>query len=271
MEVIDGLQRIMTLMNFVLGENTGPAHLRHFKKLRLHGLEKLSEMNGCQLEDLPKSIQLMFDTRPVRVTVLNDRSDFGVRYDLFERLNTGGIALNAQEIRNCIFLGEFSAFIKECASRDIFKDCIKLSKSAEKNANLEELVLKFFAYYEDRSEFKHSVKEFLNDYMRKRDKKFSSSKKAELEEIFEKTFTFISSNLPDGIVRSSRINTTPLVLYEAISVGVADLIFDDIKLSKSKLKKVLDDEALKEFTTGATNSRRRLNDRIEYVKDNVRA
>jgi hypothetical protein len=270
-EVIDGLQRMMTILNFSLGANVGPSKLKYFKKLKIENLEKLSEMNGSYLEDLPSAIQRMFETRPVRVTVLNDRSDFGVRYDLFERLNTGGIALNAQEIRNCIFLGEFSTFIKGCASKDYFRNTIKMSKSAEKKANLEELALKFFAYFEDRSNFKHSVVDFLNEYMKKRDEKFSKSKKEELSEIFEETFNLISEYLPGGIVRSSRSNTTPLVLYEAISVGVADLLSSGSKVSKIKLRKILDDETLKEYTTGATNSKKRLEDRIEYVKANVLA
>lgn len=85
-------------------------------------------------------------TRPIRVTVLNDRSDVGVRYDLFERLNTGGITLHPQEIRNCIFIGEFNDFLKRCAQNKAFREVIKLTSDAERSGSLEELALKFFAY-----------------------------------------------------------------------------------------------------------------------------
>ena len=114
-EVIDGLQRLTTIVNFIGDDKLIKSTNSKGKKLKLADLEKLNEINGCYFEDLPKSIQLMFMTRPVRVTVLNDMSDFEVRYDLFERLNTGGVILHPQEIRNCVFLGPFKNFIEECA------------------------------------------------------------------------------------------------------------------------------------------------------------
>lgn len=265
-EVIDGLQRITTLMNFLYPEGIASSQ-NNFTRLKIEGLEKIPEMNGCYFSELPKSNQIMFETRPMRITVLNDRSDFAVRYDLFERLNTGGIILNPQEIRNCVFLGEFSEFLKNCAGNEAFKNCVKLSRSSQKKANMEELVLKFFAYFEKRDDFKHSVKEFLNDYMEQRDKEFTSSDKRRLTNLFESTFNYLSENLENGIVRGNRINSTPLVLYEAISVGVADLIDEDRAISADRLAIALDNEDLKKLTTGATNSKTRLNGRIDLVKE----
>jgi len=70
-------------------------------------------------------MQFMLQTRPLRITVLNDRSDFNVRYDLFERLNTGGVSLHAQEIRNCVFGGEFNDFIKVSSHNKNFRAVVK--------------------------------------------------------------------------------------------------------------------------------------------------
>lgn len=264
-EVIDGLQRITTIINFIGSENLIKEINPHGNKLRLTGLEKLTAMNGLTFDELPKSIQIMFNTRPIRVTVLNDRSDFGVRFDLFERLNTGGITLHPKEIRNCIFLGPFNDFIKTCAKNKNFRNIIKLPQDAERSGSLEELVLKFFAYYEDKEKFVHSVEGFLNDYMEQKTLTFKNEKT--LKSVFDSTFKLLNESLPDGIVRGNRKNTTPIVLYEAISVGTALAISDKKSVSSEKLKLLLDNPKLKKLTTGATNSRKMLLERLALVHE----
>ncbi len=77
---------------------------------------------------MPETLKLNFLTRPVRITVLNDLSEHRVRFDLFERLNTGGIILHPQEIRNCVFQGKFNSFLKECANDDRLTDLFKKSR-----------------------------------------------------------------------------------------------------------------------------------------------
>ncbi len=267
-EVIDGVQRLTTIVNFIGDEKTIKKINKGCEKLKLTGLEKLDSLNNEYYDNLPKSLQYMFLTRPIRVTVLNDRSDFGLRYDLFERLNTGGVSLHPQEIRNCVYLGEFNDFIQHCSENLDFKNVVKLTKNAERTGNLEELVLKFFAYYEWRENFVHSVKDFLNDYMAEKTASFKN--KAEFKRVFETTFQALNQLLPEGIVRGNRKNITPLVLFEAISVGVADALDEGLQINGQKLQELLDDETLNKLTTGATNSRGKLYQRIDYVKERLR-
>ncbi|WP_210414280.1 DUF262 domain-containing protein [Leptospira levettii] len=264
-EVVDGVQRLTTIINF-LHEKTTLTNTK-FTKLRLDGLEKLSSINGLTFEELPRSVQLIFQTRPVRVTVLNDRSDFAVRYDLFERLNTGGVTLHPQEIRNCVFLGEFNDFLKECANNVNFRSVVKMTSNAERSGSYEELVLRFFAYYEDQNEFVHGVTDFLNKYMQRKTKVFTNKK--ELNSIFSKTFLTLKENLPNGIVRLPRKNLTPVILYEAIATGVARNIKKNKTIIGSKLKNLLNDNQLKDYTTGATNTKSILDKRISYVSEYI--
>jgi hypothetical protein len=77
--------------------------------------------------------------------------------------------------------------------------------------------------------------------------------------------------LPDGIVRSNRPNSTPLVLFEAVTVGVADIITNGKAIDAKKLRKLLDDEGLKALTTGATNSLNKLSGRINYIAERASA
>jgi uncharacterized protein with ParB-like and HNH nuclease domain len=264
-EVIDGLQRLTTLINFIGTFEETKSIIPKFQELRLQELDKLDTFNNLTYRELPTPIQIMFQTRSLRITVLNDRSDFKVRYDLFERLNTGGIILHAQEIRNCIFLGPFNDFLKDCVRNADFQNVIKMTKNAERNRSLEELVLRFFAYYEDTDKFDHSVNEFLNDYMAKKSKNLSN--KPELLDIFSQTFKYINQNAPNGIVRSNRKNVTPIVLFEAVAVGIAKAIKGKNKLLNKKLTAMLDDRELKETTTGATNSRSMLSARLKRVRE----
>lgn len=268
-EVIDGLQRLTTVINFIGNEDIIKKTNSSCSKLKLKGLEKLSSINTLFFEQLPRSVQLMFMTRPIRVTVLNDRSDFEVRYDLFERLNTGGVTLHPQEIRNCIYLGRFKDFITQCSRNQHFLNVVKMTPNAERTGSREELVLKFFAYFEDRNIFNHSVKIFLNEYMAK--KTLSFPEEAQYQELFQRTFEIIDQTLPNGIVRGNRINVTPLILFEAVSIAVADLITsDEIGLINERLQETLDNPELNRLTTGATNSRNKLNQRIEFVKEYLR-
>ena len=266
-EVIDGLQRLTTIINFVGSDAVIHKMNPECKKLKISGLDKLTSINGLTFEQLPQSLRLMFMTRPIRVTVLNDRSDFGIRYDLFERLNTGGITLHPQEIRNCVFLGRFNDFIKELAESPDFRSSVKTTKNKALTGSYEELVLKFFSYYQDRNIFVHGVKSFLNDYMKKKSKSFKDEK--ELREVFDNTFNFLKENLPEGIVRGARKNSTPLVLFEAISVGVADALLEKKQIDAEKLINLLNDENLTKLTTGATNSKKKLIQRINYVKEHI--
>jgi hypothetical protein len=74
--------------------------------------------------------------------------------------------------------------------------------------------------------------------------------------------------LPEGIKRGNK-KATPLILFEAISIGVADLIQSGAEINCANLVALLDNEELKKLTTGATNSRVRLNKRINFVKENL--
>ena len=64
--------------------------------------------------------------RPLKVITLNDKSDNIVRYDLFERLNAGGVALSAQEIRDCVYQGNFAKKLEELAKEADFKKLLRL-------------------------------------------------------------------------------------------------------------------------------------------------
>jgi uncharacterized protein with ParB-like and HNH nuclease domain len=261
-ELIDGVQRLNSLIHFVGSEG----QLKKFgfeSNLVLKGLEVLTEFNNSSFKDLPQTLKLKFNLRPLKVTTLSDKSDLKVRFDLFERLNTGGIKLTDQEIRSCVFRGQFNDFITELSENEHFNFVVNLPKVKSNDGTKNELILKFFAYKNNREQFDHSVVNFLNDYMAEASISFNYRKN---RSTFEKTFEALANELPDGIKRGNR-STTPYNLFEAITIGAADAIEEGIAIIDKGVVNWINDADLTKLTSSATNSRPKLKARIAYSYD----
>jgi hypothetical protein len=127
------------------------------------------------------------------------------------------------------------------------------------------LVLRFFAFLEKYQAFDHSVKDFLNDYMREAaSKPISNSQEA----IFKRTFALLKSSLSSAIVRGNR-GVTQVNLFEGIAVGTALALKSGKTVHKARLPALLNDTTLRSVTTGATNTRKAVTGRIEYVRDKL--
>lgn len=261
-ELIDGVQRINTLIHFI----GSPEQVKRYgfdHRLELTDLDILKGFNGYTYTVLPKPIQLKLSLRPLKVTTLSDKSDLKVRFDLFERLNTGGIKLTNQEIRACVYRGTFNDFIISLSNNNDFKKVVKLPRAKSHDGTDTELILKFFAYKYNRQQFDHSVVDFLNDYMKTATHKFDYEKGRIL---FEETFKQLRKEFPEGIKRGNR-TTTPHNLFEAIAVGAADVIEKKGTIIGKKGRNWIEDQALTDLTSGATNSKKRLIERIKYCYD----
>lgn len=265
-EVVDGLQRLSAIAKFV-GSNELRAKMKlkaPNEPLRLVDLQKLPAFDGLCFTDMPSHIQLHLKTRPLKVVTLNDKSDKVVRYDLFERLNTGGVELTAQEIRDCVYQGEFAQKLEELAKAPNFTKVLRLTASQQDDGTAEECVLRFFAFLHRYKKFVHSVTGFLNDYMADASKKFDYPTN---EEIFQDTFRELSNVFPNGLSRSDSKRTTSLILFEGIAVGAALAFQERGSLSRQGLSGWLASSELRTFTTGATNSPTAVKGRIEFCRD----
>ena len=256
-ELIDGVQRLSTLVHYA-GDEKARAKVDLKTDLILNGLLKLSTFNKKKFTDLPRTIQLEFLLKPVKITTLSDKSDLNVRFDLFERLNTGGIKLTDQEIRSCIYRGHFNDFLKECAQDSYFNTVVRLPKERETDGTREELVLRFFSFLNKYKLFDHSVVNFLNDYMASASKDFNYKSN---KTVFVKTFRELSK-IPEGISRKR--TTTPINLFEAVAVGAALALKKKNSLNLSGFQTWVNSAELTKLTTGATNSRTKVQGRIEF-------
>ena len=195
---------------------------------------------------------------------LNDKSDKIIRFDLFERLNKGGVSLTNQEIRDCVFQGRFADKLDELARTDDFQTIVKLSASKKKDGTLEECVLRFFAFTDRYREFDHSVEDFLNGYMKDASNSFDYDTR---QSEFKNVFSRLAEVFPDGIRRPGGKGTTPINLYEGVAVGAALALKKNKDLIVKDVEAWMDSDELRDFTTSATNSRNAVRGRIEFCRD----
>jgi hypothetical protein len=271
-ELVDGVQRLSTLAYFA-GNDELRAMLnvadieRYRRPLALEGLKKLSKFNGFHFLQLPEASQRHFLSRPLKVITLNDKSDRVLRFDLFERLNTGGVILSKQEIRDCIFEGQFADKIEELSKDPNFKKVVTLTKLQRTDATAEECVLRFFAFRARYTAFVHDVTDFLNDYMEWAVGSFNYEAE---ERVFRSTFSELARIFPDGLKRVGTkrgSNTTPLNLFEGIAVGASFALERVTRLHTAGMKSWLASDTLRRFTTGATNSGPAVKGRIEFCRN----
>ena len=258
-EVVDGVQRLSTLIRYA-GDAATREIIGMDYPLRIQGLAKLYSLNGLTFSEVPKNIQVQFLLRPLKVVTLSDKSDSVVRFDLFERLNTGGVRLSDQEIRACVFRSEFNEFLGDLAHQDDFLTAVHLPPARRNDRTDEECVLRFFAFLYRYKVFKHSVVDFLNEYMRSAMASFDFHQNREL---FRETFRFLAKTFPAGISRPGR-KSTPVNLFEAVAVGAGLALLQNKHIQRPRSLDWVVGEELKALTTGATNTQPMVSGRIEY-------
>lgn len=141
-------------------------------------------------------------------------------FTIFHRLNTGGMKLNNQEIRNCIYGGSFNSLLKHLDSNDDWRRLNKMSKGNSYRFAKQEIILRLFAFHDGHKKYDGHLAKFLNSYMhehREAPEKFIADKKKKLFEetvqiVFEKIF---SKKAP------SKLSITVL---ESMLVGVSKSI-----------------------------------------------
>ncbi|QIK62925.1 DUF262 domain-containing protein [Leucobacter viscericola] len=260
-EVVDGLQRISTLILFMSSDAEARERVRSETPLALGELEKLTQLNGYGYADLPDTIQRHFSRQPLQIISLTDKSDKSVRFDLFERLNTGSISLTPQEVRTAVYGGDFLDFIERISANSDLGSLLKLQDSNKHDGTSTEQVLKFFAYKNDSDKFKGAVTTFLNNFAEQPGDKFDYV----LEQAtFEATVSFLAKAVGGPFLRSGT-SVTPLVQFEATLLGIARIIE---RGESPRVPEVdwLNDKELIDSSTGGTNTRSMLSRRVDRAE-----
>ncbi len=154
--VIDGQQRLTSFFAFIDGLFPDG---KHFK---LSGLNVHAELNGKKFNELSDDLQNKINSYGVHTITFLKNSSENLKFEIFERLNTGSVQLNDQELRNCLYRGNFNIALKEMASDPDFMYICGL-KAPDKRMKDIELVLRFCAFYHKTYlKYKAPIRSFLN-------------------------------------------------------------------------------------------------------------
>ncbi|WP_179865858.1 MULTISPECIES: DUF262 domain-containing protein [Bacillus] len=168
--VIDGLQRLSTIEDFINNE------------FKLSGLQYLQDVCGGKkfIELEQKYVNRIYQTQ-FAVNIIDSRTPPKVKYDIFRRINTGGVSLNAQEIRNSIARPKIRKFLKEITKDNIFVEAT--GNINDQRMAAQELVLRFIAFldaYDFENKYIHYEKGDLEHFL---DNAFESLNKCSDEEL----------------------------------------------------------------------------------------
>jgi hypothetical protein len=195
-EIIDGHQRVRSVVRFLSNE------------FALSSLVVLSHFNRRRFHQLPEREQRFLERRTMRAVVVTNDSHLNMKFEIFERLNTSAVVLNAQEVRNSLYRGPVNNLLRGLVKDQAFRRAIG-TKSPRKRMVDEELILRFFALRRNLRHYRPPLKRFLNDYM-------ASVKDArrpalnQLDELFTSTTARLAQTLDGGAFRLTNAAGRPL-------------------------------------------------------------
>jgi len=171
-EVVDGLQRLSTIRNFILGEKPEEEKEKDKKKLKLSDLEflgkKFDGKTFVDIESDKSQVRLINTIREseMRFTVINPGTPEEVKRNIFKRINTGGMPLTGQEIRHALYQGNSSNLLIKLVGLPEFIEVIN-SKINDTRMGARELVLRFLAFLIiPMNEYQSDMDKFLSNAMR---------------------------------------------------------------------------------------------------------
>jgi len=250
-EVMDGQQRITAIQEFF------------GNKLKLKGLQYWPELNGRTYDTLPKTVRAGIDRRSISSIVMlkesapDDEDAVRLREIVFERLNTGGIELERQEIRNALFHGAFNDLLLELSHHDVLRKAWGLPLYHEDELNSgdkqlldsnffikmedAELVLRFFAL-RNASHYTRGMQGFLDLYMG-RASKLSEDTLQKLRALFLDVMDTVDKIFDDLAFQpydpgaKQWVGRPQKAFFDAVTVGISENIErkDDLIAAREKI------------------------------------
>ncbi len=165
--IVDGLQRISTIYNFIIKDisEVKDENNNIQKPFKLQNLEFLKEFQDKTFTQLPRDLQRRILETQIQAYIIKPGTPEEVKYNIFKRINTGGLVLEPQEIRNAINQGIPSNFVKDLAGLSEFK---KATDYAIKSDRMEDrdFVTRFISFYLiDYKTYEPDLDTFLNKGM----------------------------------------------------------------------------------------------------------
>jgi hypothetical protein len=171
--IVDGLQRINTIKNFIVD-----------KKLKLSDLEYLTEWNGKDYNDLPRQLHRRIQETVIFAFLIKPGTPVTLKYNIFKRINTGGLFLTPQEIRHALNQGTPANLLRDLAELEVFHCATDHALEKSKRMDDRDFINRFVAFfllgYENYQKSEERLDGFLNQGMAA----ITDNNKAEIEAKF---------------------------------------------------------------------------------------
>lgn len=294
-ELVDGLQRVATFISFFGDLNSNISEINYQEEeveiesddeeidgfieatnkfgnkwtLVQGGL--IESLEGFNIDTLPTNLKINLKRAVCRVEILRGQSNINMKYELFRRLNSGGIKLTPQEIRNAIYRGvspRLNELLLKISQNQIFKDLTQLSTSKLNELYDQELILKFFAFYNNADNINENTENFLNKFMEKSVSNIQFNYDF-YENIFMQSLKLVH-DLGDNQVFRSNKNLFVPVDFEGILIGVAQNIEkyeNNPELLRSKINQLKADSSFRRYSGTGSNSKSRIKNRLKRANE----
>ncbi|MGO9240459.1 MAG: DUF262 domain-containing protein [Bryobacteraceae bacterium] len=257
--VLDGHQRLYTLRSFYGGVIQG-------EEYRLSDVQE--RFAGKRYEDLDTEDRRRLDDSIIHATIVRQdepTDDQSSIYVIFERLNTGGVNLQPQEIRVALYHGQFGEVL-----RSLNEDPSWRHLYGKKSRRLKdmEMILRFFAFLYYAHKYQSPMKDFLNRYMAT-NRHLKRQPKEELSQIFTDTSATILKGIGAKAFRPERAVNAAVV--DSVMAGVAKRILAKGPIKrpgalKTHFEKLMSDEAYRSATETGTAQEANVKNRLEKAE-----
>ncbi|MCA1794666.1 MAG: DUF262 domain-containing protein [Desulfobacteraceae bacterium] len=230
--VVDGLQRLSSLRNYIID-----------KTLTLTGLEFLKDLEGTGFDKLPRKLKRIIDQTQIIAYIINPGTPLNVKYNIFKRINTGGLILEPQEIRHALNQGIPAQFVAELARLKEFRTATE-NKISPKRMLDREFVTRYVSFYiTETSMYLPDLDSFLNLSM-SRLAEISDESRVEIRENFIKAMVAAHKIFGKWAFRKAdeypkRRKPINKALFEIWAVTLAGLTDEQIKTLIKRKKDVI--------------------------------
>ena len=267
LSVIDGNQRLLSLQKFVLNQ------------FPLKGLTTYPELEGLHFYELDPRFQRHILNRTLRCILIAKDTHPQIKFDVFERLNSGSVRLTAQELRHGIYHGTFMKLVNELAKNKNWR--LLINPGADKRMKTEELVIRFLAFHYNLNNYKKPLANFLNEFC-ETNKEITDSQKSSFTKLFETTLTNLINLYGDlafkifdkNLKQVSNFNAA-LFDAEMLSLSSFETQINVSQTTKTKFIKNLSDlfynEDFIKTISQSTSDKNQINKRVKILADLVKA
>lgn len=182
LSVIDGNQRLQSIRKFLNNE------------FGLSGLTAYPELDGLKFEELDPRFQRHIQNRTLRCIVIMKDTHPQVKFDVFERLNSGAVELSPQELRHGIYHGSFVDWVGRVSRRDVWRKLVHAGSN--KRMKAEEFLVRFLALHTDFENYEKPLAIYLNTFT-ERNRDASDGRLDDFLTVFERTIQTVDTLFGD--------------------------------------------------------------------------